>query len=200
MEDEAGREHGNDRRKRVTRAALRRSVLDLGLEQGLASVSIEAIAERAGVSARTFFNYFESKEDAALLGLFQVDDAGLAALGRGLPELTWRDVTSWFVDDVERAVQDDDFLRLLELQDQNPALAGRQLAAFARFEARISDVVTRRLAGGADARVRAPMMVGCCFSAVRVALEGWARDDRRGPVRPYLDRALAVVEPAFGRT
>ncbi|HYO19444.1 MAG TPA: hypothetical protein VES02_12355 [Dermatophilaceae bacterium] len=109
-------------------------------------------------------------------------------------------MTRLFAEDVDQAIQDDDFLRFLQLQDKNPGLAGCQLARFARFEARISAALVQRLGGGADARVRAPLMVGCCFAAVRVALDGWAQDDRQGPVSPYLSRALAVVQPAFGPT
>jgi AcrR family transcriptional regulator len=161
-------------------------------------VSVEAIAERADVSARTFFNYFASTEEAALLELFQVDDAALTALSRGSVDLAWQDVTELFAEDLDRAVEDGDFLRFLELQDKNPGLAGRQLAIFARFEGRISAALAKRLAGVPDAPLRAPLLVGCCFTAVRVALDGWARDGRQGAVRPYLERALAIVEPAFG--
>lgn len=194
------REHGRDRRKRLTRQALRRSTLELGLEHGLASVSVEAIAERAGVSARTFFNYFESKEDAALLGLFQVTDEALEALADGDARSAWADLTELFADDLEQAAGDVDLLRLLELQDADPGLAGRQLATFARFEARISAALVGRLGADTDARLRAPLMVGCCFTAVRVALGTWAEGGRRGAVRPHLERALSVVAPAFDPT
>ena len=196
----AQREHGRDRRKRLTRGALRRAVLELGLEHGLASVSVEAIAERAGVSARTFFNYFDSKEDAALLELFQVSDAELASLADGPPERAWADLTRVFADDLDRAVQDDDVLSFLELQDKDPGLAGRQLATFARFESRISGALAERLGGDDEARVRAALMVGCCFTAVRVALDGWAREGRQGSVRRHLEQALAMVRPAFDRS
>lgn len=191
------REHGRDRRKRLTHQALRRSVLELGLEHGLASVSIEAIADRAGVSPRTFFNYYDSKEDAALLDLFQIDDAALGVLSQGGPVGAWTDLTRLFAEDLERAVEDDDFLRFLELHGRNPGLAGRQLATFNRVESRLSTALQQRLRESSDAAVRAPLMVGCCFTAVRVALDGWARSGREGPVRQHLERALAVVEPAF---
>lgn len=193
-------EHGRDRRKRLTRQALRRAALELGLEQGLAAVPVEAIAERAGVSARTFFNYFESKEDAALLGLFQVSDQQLEALAHGDARSTWADLTSLFADDLERAVQDEDLLRLLELHDRDPGLAGRQLATFAQFEARVSAALGERFGPDPDAALRAPLMVGCCFTAVRVALGDWARTGRRDAVRAHLDRALSVVAPAFAPT
>ncbi|WP_375426142.1 TetR/AcrR family transcriptional regulator [uncultured Friedmanniella sp.] len=193
----AAREHGRDRRKRLTRASLRRAVLELGLEYGLASVSVEAIAERAGVSTRTFFNYFESKEESALLPLFQLGDPQLEALRQGPPELAWPDLTELFADDLDRAVEDEAFLGFLQLQEHNPGLAGRQLATFARFEARISGALVTRLGDAPDARVRAPLMVGCCFTAVRIALGSWTQEGRSGPVRPHLERALSVVEPAF---
>ncbi|WP_166509456.1 TetR/AcrR family transcriptional regulator [Blastococcus sp. TF02-8] len=55
-----------ERKKRDTRAALARATLDLAAEHGLAEVTVEQIAARAGVSYRTFFNYFSGKEEALL--------------------------------------------------------------------------------------------------------------------------------------
>lgn len=55
-----------ERKKRERGRALRRATLELTLESGYANVTIEAICERAGVSRRTFFNYFANKEEALL--------------------------------------------------------------------------------------------------------------------------------------
>ncbi|MGA3525875.1 TetR/AcrR family transcriptional regulator [Melissospora conviva] len=52
-------------RARTTRE-LHEAAAALVLEQGLSGATVEAIADRAGVSRRTFFNYFASKEDAVL--------------------------------------------------------------------------------------------------------------------------------------
>src|SRR6476619_52607 len=51
-----------ERKKRETRRALNLAALDLVEEKSFAAVTTEEIAARAGVSARTFFNYFPSKE------------------------------------------------------------------------------------------------------------------------------------------
>ncbi|WP_375431816.1 TetR/AcrR family transcriptional regulator [uncultured Friedmanniella sp.] len=173
-------------------------MLDLGLEHGLASVSVDQIAERAGVSTRTFFNYFDTKEDAALLQLFTVTEEELTAFVGGAAAETWSDLSRVFLDDADVAAEEGaDVPRYLQLQHANAALAGRQLAVFARFEARLSTAVTTRLGDDLDAQLRGALMVGCGITAVRVALNRWVATDHAGPVRPHLEEALAVMAPSF---
>jgi len=57
-----------ERKKAETWAALHEAAASLALEHGVDQTTVEAIASSAGVSPRTFFNYFEVKEDA-ILGL-----------------------------------------------------------------------------------------------------------------------------------
>ena len=53
-----------ERKKLDTRRALSDAALALAFECGVENVTREAIAERAGVSLRTFSNYFTGKYDA----------------------------------------------------------------------------------------------------------------------------------------
>ena len=55
-----------ERKKAETRAALHAAAVRLFLERGPADVTVSDICEAAGVSARTFFNYFDAKEEALL--------------------------------------------------------------------------------------------------------------------------------------
>lgn len=63
-----------ERKREQTRQRLECAAVDIVLDEGLDKLTIDALSERADVSPRTFFNYFDSKEDA-ILGLPTQDDA-----------------------------------------------------------------------------------------------------------------------------
>ncbi len=58
-----------ERKKAQTTAALVDAAYALVAQRGLAAVTADAVAERAGVSRRTFFNYFPSIEAALVRGI-----------------------------------------------------------------------------------------------------------------------------------
>ncbi|MCG7426072.1 TetR/AcrR family transcriptional regulator [Helcobacillus sp. ACRRO] len=55
-----------ERKKEQARAAMHRAALELTSEHGSTCITVEQIADRAGVSPRTFFNYWHTKEQAIL--------------------------------------------------------------------------------------------------------------------------------------
>lgn len=56
-----------DRRRRQTAREIQTAALTLSLKDGFGDVTTDAIAHAAGISARTFFNYYPNKR-AAILG------------------------------------------------------------------------------------------------------------------------------------
>lgn len=67
------------KKARLTRNALHEAAITRVLEDGLACATVATIAADAGVSTRTFFNYFDTKEDAIVgLGADVSVDEGLA--------------------------------------------------------------------------------------------------------------------------
>jgi AcrR family transcriptional regulator len=71
-----------ERKKRETRDALTRVALQLFAERGYDETTLAEIAEAAGVSTRTIFAYFPSKEDI----LFSTVETMCDSLGQALAE------------------------------------------------------------------------------------------------------------------
>ena len=55
-----------ERKRAATRAAITAVARSLTSERGLNGYTVEDVCEQAGISRRTFFNYFPTKEDAIL--------------------------------------------------------------------------------------------------------------------------------------
>lgn len=114
----------------------------------LSDVTVEAVAERAEISPRTFFNYFRSKEDAVLGQQAPVihddiaDDFHIEA-GDDLVEKVAFLLLAVFRTSVHRLITYGEYATLL---DRHPELARRRLQHIDAVEALVADLVTARLA------------------------------------------------------
>ena len=186
---------GRERKKRATRRALRTAALDLAMERGLAAVHINEIAARAGVSTRTFFNYFDTKEDAALVDLPGIEEQELQQLTRSSSdEGLWAEITSLFADAADRTTHGvTELPRLLQLHDRNPSLVTRQLGHFRQFEEMLAEAVLARLGDGPSARMEAELIAGAAMAAGRVGVHRWGLDERKRPASEYVQEAFELL-------
>ncbi len=134
------------RRTAATALNIETQAVALALEHGLDHVTVEMICEASEVSARTFFNYFGTK-DNAILGKFapEVDEQK----AREFIASNNPDILSEVIGVVKLP---DDFLQNpgLELQrmkllNQNPGLMSKQMERFSDVPAQIEDILFLRL-------------------------------------------------------
>ena len=91
-----------ERKKLDTRRALSDAALKLAFEQGLDTVTREAIADLAGVSLRTFNNYFTGKYEALAYRQTERLRRSIAALrARPADEPLWTSITEAVVGPLE---------------------------------------------------------------------------------------------------
>ncbi|WP_406445265.1 TetR/AcrR family transcriptional regulator [Streptomyces sp. NBC_00631] len=77
------------------------------MERGLDAVHINEVTARAGVSPRTFFDYFEAKEDAAVIDPPSIEKQELQRLpAASSDEELWAELGKMFADAAERNTQE----------------------------------------------------------------------------------------------
>src|SRR3984957_673322 len=119
-----------ERKKLATRRALGFAAMRLAIERGLDNVAVEDIAEAAGVSARTFNNYFASKYEAICsLTMDRGQLVGFALRQRPADEPLLGAITGAVLEPYSFGDQapDRDWIEGLRLVIQSPLLQGEYL-------------------------------------------------------------------------
>ncbi|WP_030912227.1 TetR/AcrR family transcriptional regulator [Streptomyces sp. NRRL F-5126] len=162
-----------ERKKQATREALREAALRLAVERGPDRVRVEDIADAAGVSPRTYNNYFASREQAIVSAVTADREARVAAAVAARPAgVRLADAVTEAV--VEQYTHTGDHEHeVLLLITTRTALRDAFLGATAAIEPPLTAVIAERLqdTGAHAARVLAASVA----AAVRIALEGWLK-------------------------
>lgn len=159
-----------EQKKRQTREAMHRAALELVLEEGYANVTAEMIARRAGVSARTFFNHWSTKESAILGILTGQSDSVVKRLRPALEELPPREALRTVMRDTLAAVPADADLRELKMKvmASEPKLHSISTGNLHAVQNEMVEILTEHFEG-ADARERAFIVVQLAFALTRSA-------------------------------
>lgn len=195
-----------ERKKQATREALRDAALQLALERGPDNVRVEDIAEAAGVSPRTYNNYFSSREQAIVAAVIAEREARVASAVAARP------AADRLADAVVEAIlaqytdPGDRHRDALLLITTHPALRDVFLGATDAISKPLAAAIAERL--GTAGELTASVLAASVAAATRVALEQWLQPTGGTPATasfvvvsgslPDLIRnALAPLVPAF---
>lgn len=190
-----------ERKKRQTRAALIRAALELCERRGVEGVTVADIADAAGLSRRTFFNYFATREEA-ILGSGSDRAVRLAAFMAARPpdEPVWDALRATFAayladtDEPQR-----EWMARARLVRANPSLLAQQRSDFAEMERRLVAEVARHTGEPLDAATPR-LVVAVAVAAVRVAVDRWIDVPSDVPLARAIDDALVTVGVGFARS
>lgn len=184
----------NRRRDAVEKAALiERAATDLVLEHGYDHVTVDMICELAGVSQRTFFNHFKTK-DAALLGAEQptIDERAARSFVVSTGPLLAEAAQLVRVDPGGLAADPQFLSRRIRAIGSSPALMARQLDRIESLEAEVREIVLLRLRtqypdeDGASLRTQAALITHLVAGLMRFIGHHWAEQAAAG-VLPDVD-------------
>lgn len=132
-----------EEKKRATRVALREAALRLALEHGPADVRVDDIAEAAGVSPRTYNNYFSSREQAIVAAVTAERESRIAAAVSARPaHVRLADALADAILEQYTEPRDHDELLLISA---SPALRDAFLDAAAAIEHPLATAIDQRL-------------------------------------------------------
>ncbi|MFI7616049.1 TetR/AcrR family transcriptional regulator [Nonomuraea terrae] len=183
-----------ERKKAETRQAVHEAALRLVVEHGLDAVTVEAIADAANISRRTFSNYFSGKEDALLYGEEQrirrlveqvrSQPAGLTAwqaLRLSVQELYHQ------MGEPER-----EWALRTRLAKRHPSILARQLASLAALERDLADAIAER-----ESTVPPRVMAAAVLVALRLASHKWTEEDQARTLLDVVEETLTQMAQPF---
>ncbi|BCJ53519.1 TetR family transcriptional regulator [Actinoplanes sp. NBRC 14428] len=190
-----------ERKKAATRQALHEAAVRLAIAHGADKITVEAVADEAGVSRRTFSNYFANKEEALLHG-DQQRIGTLIGLVRARPpeEEPWVALTRAAERFYEQLGElDPQWVAQSRLLRTQRALAAQQVSTFAALERELAAAVGARITEADPLGIRARLMAATFMTAMRVSLHVWLEAPEDRSLLDVLRRSLAETGRGFAR-
>jgi AcrR family transcriptional regulator len=193
-----------ERKRRLVADELRDAALMLLATRGFDSVTVDDIVAAAGMSRRTFFRYYASKEDVVVR--FLSDMAGLVVgtlAGRpsseppsaALREAIWAPLAEACAevhpDHIERSRV------VVRLIIDTPALYARWLERQTSVRGVLAAALAGRLGLDAEQDPYPTMAAGMALLAFDTVLARWRPGDDEARLAELTDRAFAVAAPAL---
>jgi AcrR family transcriptional regulator len=191
-----------ERKRQLVAGELRDAALMLLATRGFDTVTIDDIVAAAGMSRRTFFRYFASKEDVVVRWLADMGAdivTELAARPPGEPPSVALRHALWVplaactdrTDHTERA------RIVVRLVLDTPALQARWLEHQIRWRAGLAAELAARRNLDPDTDPYPGMAAGMALLVLDTVLRQWREGDDEQRLAELTDRALAIVGPAL---
>lgn len=180
-------------RRYRTAKKIQATAIQLAVRDGLANVTTEAIARDAGISTRTFFNYYPYKE-AAMMGPppDYPADASEQFVNGSAPLI--EDLDRLITAHLSRFLDERDLLvHILALSDTDPKLDALRNSTILSRRAQMRDLLRRRCPEAKPAQIE--ILAAAIVAATNAATKAWAA----GEVEDFIATArenLSLIQTA----
>ncbi|WP_075834902.1 TetR family transcriptional regulator [Deinococcus marmoris] len=186
-----------DRTRELMRAEIAEQAMELFAEQGFDETTVDQIAVAAGISPRSFFRYFATKEDVVMGDFFpyvRLIEAALRTRPREEKVLTaWRRALNTLVESTEGDVKGS--LRTVRVMNSTASLRARHLEKHLAWAEILVPLVAERLPSGPFQRdVPARAIVLCGLTCFDIALFAWAETNGEASLGDLLDLSTEYLQ------
>jgi AcrR family transcriptional regulator len=192
-----------ERKKLATRQALSVAAMRLAVAHGVDNVLVEDIAEAAGVSARTFNNYFGSKYEAiCAVGFDRAMRIGAALREQPADMCLWTAITNAVMSEYGAAdrAPDPDWMAGIRVVISTPALRGEYLKVQAMIQYSLAEAIAIRMGAAAAGSMFPRILAASVTGTVQAVMERWLRSDPPTALGPLMRRGLNELAAGMRRT
>lgn len=180
------------RKQEFVRGEIWSAAIDLFAHQGFDDTTVDEIAERAGVSRRTFFRYFASKDELMAQGIESYAAAITLAIENCDAKLPPGEVVHRAVLAVSRAIVAQPQIRqAMQVMNDNPKARGAQLGSMAVLQQRVASAFTSRLRKKSKEPLIALVLASLTVSMLDLTLRSWYAEEA-ADVAKIVDRVFAT--------
>ncbi|HZT65958.1 MAG TPA: TetR family transcriptional regulator [Acidimicrobiales bacterium] len=182
-----------ERKKQMTREAIEAAALDLFERQGFDHTTVDEIAAEAGISPRTFFRYYESKENVVLPDPRQraeVANEALRAQPPGPPQARLAAAMSHFARWIEE--HDERAAARARIVRGHAALVSRSLLHSSMAQDSLA-VVLAETEGRPTPELRHRVLATTAVGVVVSATRHWRDEGQEAPLSDVVTRAFETL-------
>ncbi len=180
-----------ERKRRQTRERLTRAAMALFLERGFEATTLDDIAAAADVSRRSFFHYFESKEDVVFAWHEESTAALIAAVAARPAGETMLTAAENAISAMVRQLEPGEALAMARLKRDNPALQARDQVKYEKLERALAEALAKR--GPKSEKLQARLVAMIATGAMRIGGELWAAEGARERPEALAKRLFAAL-------
>lgn len=186
-----GQESVRERKRRETRQRIVDAGLKLFASNGYEATTLDAIAAEAGISRRTFFHYFKSKDEILISmqsGLGEQLAAAIGAQpGHKRPLRALRDAMLGLA----APYSPTELLALDKLMRSSETVQARKQAGYIRDEAMVFSALRERWPNEPEAQLR--LVAAFAISAVRLSLDTFSREEGRRSLATLIEESFDAL-------
>jgi AcrR family transcriptional regulator len=170
------------------RGRLQQAALTLYGERGFDNTTVAEIAERAGLTKRTFFRHFADKREVLFWGAEALEELFVTAVGAAPESAAPLDAVAAALDAAAAMFEQRRELaaRRQQIIAANPELQERELIKLASLAGAVAEALRRR---GVDDPA-AILTAEAAITVFRVAFERWVDDTNRQPLQRLIRESL----------
>jgi AcrR family transcriptional regulator len=174
------------------RGRLEQAAMELFTDRGFEQTTVAAIAERAGLTERTFFRYFDDKREVIFGGGVILEELVATAVADAPGSATPLEATAAALDAVGALIHERrDFARQRQaIVAAHPELQERELIKLASLASALAEALRQRGVEEPQATLAAELAI----AVFRTAYERWHRDGARSDLRRVIRQSLAETK------